>query len=159
MRFCPPCRSKRRAHYAFALPQEEDNVPRLLGARQRFGRDPCVLAGRVSGSVQRVRLPGGSHDNKRASCSCARHDHAHGALVMHLGHWLGIAVVAGVVLFQAFVTFRVWHSGAFDKPQKVAQSKLIWLLPMLGSVIVFSVLTDEEHRVRDEARPRTHQRL
>jgi hypothetical protein len=66
---------------------------------------------------------------------------------MHAGHFLGAFVVFGILFFQVFVTYRVWRTAVFERAQKVAQSRLIWLLPMLGAVIVFSVLTDEERFV------------
>jgi putative copper export protein len=66
---------------------------------------------------------------------------------MHLGQFLGAAVVFGILFFQVFVTYRVWKTNVFERAQKVAQARLIWLLPMLGAVIVFSVLTDEERFV------------
>jgi hypothetical protein len=75
---------------------------------------------------------------------------------MHFGFWLGAAVVLAVLAFQIFVTVRVWKSAGFERPQKVNQSRLIWLLPMLGSVIVFSVLTDEDRHVREETAARSH---
>jgi hypothetical protein len=58
--------------------------------------------------------------------------------------WVGMFVLAAAAGFQGWVTFRVWRSRVFEKPQKLAQSKLIWLLPVLGAVMVFSVLSTEE---------------
>jgi hypothetical protein len=66
---------------------------------------------------------------------------------MHIGQFLGAAVVIGILVFQVFVTYRVYKTAVFEHAQKMAQAKLIWLLPMLGAVIVFSVLTDEERFV------------
>jgi hypothetical protein len=43
-------------------------------------------------------------------------------------------------------TRRVWRSKLFDRPQKLAQSQLIWLLPLIGAAIVSSVLEDEDRR-------------
>jgi hypothetical protein len=51
--------------------------------------------------------------------------------------------------FQAWVTFRVWRSRVFERAQKLNQAKLIWLLPVLGAVMVFSVLHQEERAERD----------
>jgi hypothetical protein len=61
---------------------------------------------------------------------------------------LGVGVLAAAVFFQVWVTFRVWRSRVFEKPQKVAQSQLIWLVPVLGAVMVFSVLSSEEKHDR-----------
>ena len=77
---------------------------------------------------------------------------------LHIGGWLGPALVVGVVLFQVYVTYRLWRSNAFEKAQKVAQSKLVWLLPMLGAVIVFSVLMDEEKHAQGDTDGDTHLR-
>ncbi len=51
--------------------------------------------------------------------------------------------------FQAWVTYRVWRTRVFERSQKLNQAKLIWLLPVLGAVMVFSVLTQEERAERD----------
>lgn len=53
-----------------------------------------------------------------------------------------------VVLFQFRITTRVWRSQAFDRPQKMAQSKLIWLLPVIGAALVASVLEEEDERTK-----------
>jgi hypothetical protein len=59
---------------------------------------------------------------------------------------IGAIVLLVVVLFQLRVTTRVWRSQAFDRPQKMAQSKLIWLLPLIGAALVASVLEEEDER-------------
>jgi hypothetical protein len=61
------------------------------------------------------------------------------------------ALVGGLILlvilaFQVRTTMRVWRSKLFDRPQKVAQSQLIWFLPLIGAAIVMSVLEDEVER-------------
>jgi hypothetical protein len=76
---------------------------------------------------------------------------------MHAGQFLGAIVIFGILLFQVFVTYRVWRTTAFERAQKVAQARLIWLLPMLGAVIVFSVLTDEERFVAKAERGASQQ--
>jgi len=53
-----------------------------------------------------------------------------------------------VAFFQFRVTRRVWRSQAFDRPQKMAQSKLIWLLPVVGAALVSSVLEEEDERTK-----------
>jgi hypothetical protein len=63
-------------------------------------------------------------------------------------HWVGLFVLIAVALFQARVTRRVWRSQVFDRPQKVAQSKLIWLLPVVGAALVASVLEAEDDRAK-----------
>jgi hypothetical protein len=58
--------------------------------------------------------------------------------------WIGALCLLLALSFQAWVTFRVWKSRIYEKGQKLAQSKLIWLLPVLGAILVFSVLSAEE---------------
>ena len=67
---------------------------------------------------------------------------------MSPAHLLGALLLLAIVAFQVRTTVRVWRSGAFDKPQKMAQSRLIWLLPLIGAAIVGAVLEDEERRDR-----------
>ncbi|MFZ5893422.1 MAG: hypothetical protein ACOY0T_20340 [Myxococcota bacterium] len=61
---------------------------------------------------------------------------------------VGALLVIGAVLFQVWVTVRVFRSRLYESSQKSAQAKLIWLLPVLGAIIAFSVLTSEEQAER-----------
>ncbi len=48
--------------------------------------------------------------------------------------------------FQVWVTWRVWRTDLYLRTEKLAQFRLIWFLPLLGAVIVYSVLSEEDHR-------------
>jgi hypothetical protein len=61
-------------------------------------------------------------------------------------HVFGGLLLVAILVFQIRTTLRVWRSRAFDRPQKVAQSRLIWLLPFIGAAIVGAVLEDEDRR-------------
>ena len=61
-------------------------------------------------------------------------------------HVLGGLVLLAILAFQVRTTMRVWRSRAFDRAQKVAQSRLIWMLPFIGAAIVGAVLEDEDRR-------------
>ncbi len=61
---------------------------------------------------------------------------------------VGSVILLVVLLFQVRVTTRVWRSQAFDRPQKMAQSKLIWMLPLIGAALVLSVLDEEDERIK-----------
>lgn len=64
---------------------------------------------------------------------------------------LDVFIVGAIILslaFQSWLTARVWMVDAYDRAQKVAQSKLIWLLPIAGPVVVYLVL----RQVREEGR-------
>ncbi len=50
---------------------------------------------------------------------------------------------------SGLVTYRVFRSRVFEKAQKLNQAKLIWLLPVLGAIMVFSVLHQEERAERE----------
>ena len=54
-------------------------------------------------------------------------------LVVVLGSLLGV---------QALATRRVWASDAYDRNYKIAQTRLIWLVPLVGAVLVLMVLRD-----------------
>jgi hypothetical protein len=64
------------------------------------------------------------------------------------GTVFGLVVILAAVAFQMWVTVRVYRSRLYEPSQKSAQAKLIWLLPVLGAIIAFSVLTAEEQRDR-----------
>jgi len=53
------------------------------------------------------------------------------------------------LIFQGFVTYRVFRSRVFERAQKLNQAKLIWLVPVLGAIMVFSVLHQEERAERE----------
>jgi hypothetical protein len=61
---------------------------------------------------------------------------------------VGALILLVVLVFQLRVTTRVWRSQAFDRGQKMAQSKLIWLLPLIGAALVMSVLEEEDERAK-----------
>jgi hypothetical protein len=51
-----------------------------------------------------------------------------------------------LLAFQVWVSWRVWRTDLYLKTEKSAQFKLIWLVPLLGAVIIYSVLSEEDHR-------------
>jgi hypothetical protein len=55
----------------------------------------------------------------------------------------GFALVL-LVAFQAWLTVRVFKSKLFDKKQKMLQTQLIWLVPIIGASLVFTVLHEED---------------
>lgn len=67
---------------------------------------------------------------------------------MERGLVFGGILLAISLAFQAFVTVRVFRSKLYEPSQKSAQAKLIWMLPVLGAIIAFSVLTGEEKAER-----------
>lgn len=58
--------------------------------------------------------------------------------------WFGVALLLAALVFQSWVTLRLRRAQIFDASQKRAQTKLIWLVPVLGAAIVSSVLASEE---------------
>jgi hypothetical protein len=67
---------------------------------------------------------------------------------MERAGFIGTILIIGAVIFQVWVTVRVFRSRLYEPSQKSAQAKLIWLLPVLGAIIAFSVLTSEEQAER-----------
>jgi hypothetical protein len=61
---------------------------------------------------------------------------------------IGAFLIVGAFAFQVWVTVRVFRSRLYESSQKSAQAKLIWLLPVLGAIIAFSVLSSEEQAER-----------
>lgn len=55
-----------------------------------------------------------------------------------------IIFLACVVLFQLFVTFRVFRTDLYESEQKRGQAFLIWLIPVVGAAIALWVLYDAE---------------
>lgn len=68
---------------------------------------------------------------------------------MHQGStWFVIISLFSILAFQIWVTVRLRRTPIFDPPQKSAQTKLIWLVPLIGAAIVFAVLVGEEQHER-----------
>ncbi|AKT40358.1 uncharacterized protein CMC5_045110 [Chondromyces crocatus] len=56
-----------------------------------------------------------------------------------------------MVAFQVYLTVRVFRSGMYERKQKVWQAQLIWLVPIIGAGLVFTILQEDE-RSEKEAR-------
>jgi hypothetical protein len=59
------------------------------------------------------------------------------------------AALAAVLAFQVYVTVRVFRSRVYEPKQKVWQAQLVWLLPIIGAGLVFSILQEEDKAHRD----------
>lgn len=55
---------------------------------------------------------------------------------------IGTALLA-LAAFQAWLTVRVFKSGLYERKQKIWQAQLIWLLPVIGAGLVFSILQED----------------
>jgi len=60
---------------------------------------------------------------------------------------VGAAVLAAVS-FQIWLTVRVHRSKLYEPKQKLWQTQLIWLLPIIGAGLVFSILQEDERAQR-----------
>lgn len=54
------------------------------------------------------------------------------------------ALLLALAAFQTWLTVRVFKSRLFERKQKIMQAQLIWLLPILGAGLVFTILMEEE---------------
>ena len=61
-----------------------------------------------------------------------------------------LLALAAVVAFQAWLTRRVFKSHLYERKQKIWQAQLIWLLPILGAGLVFTIL-QEDRKAEHEA--------
>ncbi|AGP34008.1 hypothetical protein BE04_27655 [Sorangium cellulosum] len=59
------------------------------------------------------------------------------------------ATIAAAAVAQAFITARLWRSDLYLREQKIAQSALIWLLPIVGAIVVYAGLRQQD----DVSRP------
>ena len=53
-------------------------------------------------------------------------------------------VLLALVSFQTWLTVRVFRSGLYERKQKIWQAQLIWLLPIVGAGLVFSILHEDQ---------------
>ena len=63
-----------------------------------------------------------------------------------------LLVLLAVASFQLWLTVRVFRSGLYERKQKIWQAQMIWLLPIVGAGLVFSVLRDDEAAERSAKR-------
>jgi hypothetical protein len=66
------------------------------------------------------------------------------------------AVLAALIAFQAWLTVRVFKSRLYDRKQKLWQAQLIWLLPVIGAGLVFSILQEDARA--DQPKQEQHKR-
>jgi hypothetical protein len=52
-------------------------------------------------------------------------------------------VLVALASFQIWLTVRVFRSRLFERKQKILQAQLIWLLPIIGAGLVFTILQEE----------------
>ena len=74
---------------------------------------------------------------------------------MHAFEALFILLFVVVAAFQVWLTFRVFRSSIYERKQKIWQAQLIWLLPVIGAGVVFSVLRDSERAEKDASHYKT----
>lgn len=56
---------------------------------------------------------------------------------------LPILAVAILATFQIGITYWLWRNQIYTRSEKIAQTKLIWLLPCLGAVFVAIMLFED----------------
>lgn len=64
------------------------------------------------------------------------------------GHMYAFEIVFALALFalaafQVWLTVRVFKSNLYEQKQKIWQAQLIWLLPIIGAGLVFSILHED----------------
>lgn len=62
------------------------------------------------------------------------------------------AVILAVVAFQVYLTVRVFRSRMYERKQKVWQAQLIWLVPVIGAGLVFTILQEDDRSEREAER-------
>jgi len=67
---------------------------------------------------------------------------------MHMFEIVIGAVILALVTFQVWLTTRVFKSRMYERKQKIWQAQLIWLVPILGAGLVFSILQEDERAQR-----------
>ncbi|HEX9296380.1 MAG TPA: hypothetical protein VF881_11105 [Polyangiaceae bacterium] len=65
------------------------------------------------------------------------------------------AVIVCIAIFQVWLTVRVFRSNMFERREKWMQAQLIWLIPVIGAGLVYSVLQEE---TATDRRPPPHLR-
>ena len=53
-----------------------------------------------------------------------------------------IFVLTALLGLQSMATLRVWRSEDYDREHKAAQTRLIWMVPLIGAVVVLLVYSE-----------------
>jgi hypothetical protein len=51
-------------------------------------------------------------------------------------------LLLGLVGFQIWVTRKIWACTAYDREQKAAQTRFIWLVPLIGAIVSYIIYLD-----------------
>ena len=62
---------------------------------------------------------------------------------------IAVVTVAALVLFNVYVSIRVLTHDGLSRPQKALQIVFIWLLPLVGAVLVESIVFVRPPKVKD----------
>lgn len=54
-----------------------------------------------------------------------------------------ILALGALVALQIAITYWLWRSRTYIRSEKIAQTKLIWLLPCLGAAFVAVMLVED----------------
>jgi hypothetical protein len=54
--------------------------------------------------------------------------------------WILVALAFGGL--QTIATLRVWRTDLYARDQKVAQTRLIWFVPLVGAVLVLMMMRE-----------------
>lgn len=69
--------------------------------------------------------------------------------MLNLIEGIAVALGIGVVVLNAYATWRVSRDELSEKIQKVTYLVLIWLLPLIGSIVVlYQVRSEEKYEAR-----------
>jgi hypothetical protein len=66
------------------------------------------------------------------------------------GDVLAVLGLVAALVFQTWVTLKVRRSSLYEPSEKRAQTRLIWLVPVLGAVVSFAMLEKDDHPPRDD---------
>lgn len=55
-----------------------------------------------------------------------------------------IASILAVIVFNIYVTVRVLLKTEFNQFQKIVQNVIIWIIPILGALLIFFFIRDDE---------------
>jgi hypothetical protein len=61
---------------------------------------------------------------------------------------VALAILA-ILVFQGWLTRRVFKSNLYERKQKIWQAQLIWLLPIIGAGLVFTILQEDSKAERE----------
>ena len=61
---------------------------------------------------------------------------------------ISIGLLCSLLIYQIWVSTKIWRSDQYDSKQRVLQLLIIWLLPLIGAVVCHSIVRNDDQKIQ-----------